>query len=53
VHLKNEQSKISIVKEFAKHAKLQRQINKSNDQLKNKSMFLLLLYLIYLFMKLL
>ncbi|XP_025408279.1 tail-anchored protein insertion receptor WRB-like [Sipha flava] len=36
VHLKNEQSKISIVKEFAKHAKLQRQINKSNDQLKNK-----------------
>ncbi|CAI6351198.1 unnamed protein product [Macrosiphum euphorbiae] len=33
--LKKEQSKISIVKEFAKHAKLQRKINKLNEQLKN------------------
>ncbi|XP_026814153.1 tail-anchored protein insertion receptor WRB-like [Rhopalosiphum maidis] len=32
--LKNEQSQISIVKEFAKHTKLQRRINKLNEELK-------------------
>lgn len=37
--LKKEQSKISIVKEFAKHAKLQRKINKLNEQLKNHGLF--------------
>jgi len=37
--LKKEQSKISIVKEFAKHAKLQRKINKLNEQLKNNGIF--------------
>lgn len=37
--LKNEQSEISIMKEFAKHAKLQRRINKLNGQLKIKSIF--------------
>lgn len=40
--LKEEQSEISMVKEFAKHAKLQRKINKLNEQLKNNSMLLLL-----------
>ncbi|KAL5242801.1 hypothetical protein ACI65C_010211 [Semiaphis heraclei] len=33
--LKQEQSEISIVKEFAKHTKLQRRINKLNELLKN------------------
>jgi len=37
--LKKEQSEIFIVKEFAKHAKLQRKINKLNEQLKNHGMF--------------
>lgn len=37
--LKQEQSEISIVKEFAKHTKLQRRINKLNELLKNHSMF--------------
>lgn len=37
--LKKEQSEIFIVKEFAKHAKLQRRINKLNEQLKDKSIF--------------
>lgn len=37
--LKKEQSKICIVKEFAKHAKLQRKINKLNEQLKIHGMF--------------
>lgn len=37
--LKKEQSKIFIVKEFAKHAKLQRKINKLNEQLKIHGMF--------------
>jgi len=36
--LKNEQSQISIVKEFAKHTKLQRRINKLNEELKTHSM---------------
>lgn len=40
--LKEEQSEISMVKEFAKHAKLQRKIIKLNEQLKNNSMFLFL-----------
>lgn len=38
--LKEEQSNISMVKEFAKHAKLQRKIIKLNEQLKNNSMLL-------------
>jgi hypothetical protein len=36
--LKNEKSQISIVKEFAKHSKLQRRINKLNEELKTHSM---------------
>lgn len=40
--LKEEQSEISMVKEFAKHAKLQRKIIKLNEQLKNNSMLLFL-----------
>lgn len=38
--LKKEQLEISMVKEFSKHAKLQRRINKLNEELKHNCMFL-------------
>lgn len=38
--LKEEQSEISIVREFAKHAKLQRKIIKLNEQLKSDGILL-------------
>lgn len=44
--LKKEQSDIYIVREFAKHAKLQRRINKLNEELKNNSMFKLFSFII-------
>jgi len=40
--LKKEQSEISMIQEFSKHAKLQRRINKLNEELKHNSMFLIL-----------
>jgi len=46
--LKKEQSKISIVKEFAKHAKLQRKINKLNEQLKNHGRFTCMITLYFI-----
>jgi hypothetical protein len=48
--LKAELGAINMCNEFAKYAKIQRKLNKATDELKNQSIFLILITILFVFL---